>query len=148
MCTGLFPLGVKQQGREFGHLPIANAEDNQGCIWISTPPVCRWRGQGGTTFFEQDAWVYCIELFTQPPHIDSLLLINYSLNIAHKYLQQSGIAIECVTLTDRILEVPVSNLTPKTSYPQFFYSCPPSITIVCLHYCPAADKVRLARLPF
>jgi len=25
-----------------------------------------------------------------------------------------------VTLTDRILEVPASNLTPKTGYPQFF----------------------------
>jgi hypothetical protein len=64
--------------------------------------------------------VYCFELFTQSPHIDSLLLINYSLHIAYKYLQQSGIAIECVTLTDPILEVPASNLTPKTGYSQFF----------------------------
>jgi hypothetical protein len=63
--------------------------------------------------------MYSTELFTKPPHINSLQQINYSLNIAHKYLQQYDIASECLTLTDHILEVAASNLTPKTDYPQF-----------------------------
>jgi len=38
MCTHLLPLGVKRQGRGVGHLPISNAEVNQGWICISAPP--------------------------------------------------------------------------------------------------------------